>query len=107
MGPGEARGVGIWPSHVKLFPWQGSRGRVPSGAGISWSHVELGPRPEGRGARPSEAGAPQVCGVGTCQACYSFSRWWCGKAVHNLGVQSAEPCAVPQLGGSPASQQGP
>jgi hypothetical protein len=47
MGLGEAWDVGIWPSHVKLFPWQGSRGRVPSGAGISRPTWSWGPGQRG------------------------------------------------------------
>jgi hypothetical protein len=46
-----------------------------------------------------------------CSASYSFSIWWCGEAVHELGVQSADvsalPCALPQPSVSPASQQSP
>jgi hypothetical protein len=46
-----------------------------------------------------------------CSVCYSFSKSWCGKAFHELGVQSADvsalPYALPQSRMFPASQQSP
>jgi hypothetical protein len=46
-----------------------------------------------------------------CSACYSFSVWWCGEASHELGVQSPDvsalPDVLPQSSVSPASYQSP
>jgi hypothetical protein len=61
---------------------------------------------------PTEQRLCQPMGWGlACSACYSFSLWWHGEDLHELGVQSADvsalPGALPQPRMSPACQQSP
>jgi hypothetical protein len=106
--------VGPGPSEAEIWwaqrPQASCAWRAGSQEKIWWAHSELGPDgPKGQEAWWSAVAAPWAYWVEACWASCSFSESSCGKAFHELGVQSVEfsalPGALPQPNMSPVSQQ--